>query len=115
MLGAGLKINRILLARHKVDFRKAHDGLLAEAYKLGLKPMAGDFVIFVGRDRRRIKLLYADSNGLWLSYKRFSTEGMKGHFSFLMTPDATEIRAAELALLLDGARYEMLGHPKDDP
>jgi hypothetical protein len=28
--------SRIWLARHRVDFRKQHDGLLAEAYKLNL-------------------------------------------------------------------------------
>lgn len=30
--------HRIWLARHRVDFRKQHQGLLAEAYKMSLDP-----------------------------------------------------------------------------
>jgi hypothetical protein len=37
---------RIWLARHRVDFRKAHNGLLAEAYKMNLDPFNGDVIIF---------------------------------------------------------------------
>ena len=110
-----LKIKRIMLARHKVDFRKSHDGLLAEAYKLGLSPMAGDVVIFIGRDKRRVKLLYSDANGLWLSYKRFSNSAMKSEFSFCSDPAANKITTSDLALLLDGARYELFCRPDDDP
>lgn len=110
-----LNIRRIMLARYKVDFRKGHDGLLAEAYKLGLKPMAGDVVIFLGRDKRRLKVLYADSNGLWVSYKRFNGESMKSSFKFLADAAASRITTAELTLLLDGAHYEIHGRLKDDP
>lgn len=112
---AALRVKRILLVRYKVDFRKAHDGLLAEAYKLGLKPVFGDMVIFIGRDRRRIKLLYADGNGLWVAYKRFHAETMKSRFEFLTDPKADVITHAELALLVDGARYQLEGRPKDEP
>ena len=58
-----LNRQRVWLAQHRVDFRKQHDGLLAEAYKMSLDPFLGDVIIFIGRNRRRIKLL-------WL---RFST------------------------------------------
>ena len=32
--------SRIWLAQHRVDFRKQHCGLLAEAYKMGLDPFS---------------------------------------------------------------------------
>ena len=97
--------SRIWLARHRVDFRKAHNGLLAEAYKMSLDPFKGDIVIFVGRNRRRIKVLYADRTGLWVSAKVFTLEAIKTTFQFLTDLSCEVIRESELALLLEGSRY----------
>lgn len=97
--------SRIWLARHRVDFRKGHSGLLAEAYKMALDPFGGDVVIFIGRHRRRIKILYADTTGLWISSKLFTLEAMKTRFEFLMDPSCNVISQAELALLIEGSRY----------
>ena len=44
-------LRRVLLAQHRVDFRKGMDGLLAEAYRLGAEPYNGDCVLFVKRDQ----------------------------------------------------------------
>ena len=38
------KIRHIHLAMHWVDFRKSHDGLLAECCQMGLDPFVGDVV-----------------------------------------------------------------------
>ena len=96
---------RIWLACHRVDFRKGHTGLLAEAYKMSLDPFLGDVIIFIGRNRRRIKVLYADSTGLWVSTKLFTMEAMKTAFRFLSEPKSESITTAELALLMEGSRY----------
>ncbi len=96
---------KIWLANHRVDFRKAHNGLLAEAYKMRLDPFSGDVVIFVGRNRRRIKVLYADQTGLWVSSKVFTMEAMKTKFKFLSDPSFNLISEAELSMLLEGAAY----------
>jgi hypothetical protein len=48
-----VKVRRVLLARHRVDFRKRFDGLLAEAFQLGADPYDGDCVLFVKRDHTR--------------------------------------------------------------
>ena len=97
--------SRVWLARHRVDFRKGHGGLLSEAYKMALDPFAGDIVLFVGRNRRRLKVLYADATGLWVSSKLFTMEAMKTALQFLTEPSCTSITTAELALILEGARY----------
>lgn len=110
---AGGKVKRVFLARHKVDFRKGHSGLLAEAYQLGLQPMVGDVVIFMGRDRKRLKILYADGNGLWVSYKLFVSTGHKQKMAFLDHPEKKQISVSELALLIDGARYTLHARPED--
>jgi transposase len=99
--------SRIWLARHRVDFRKQHDGLLAEAYRVNLDPFVGDIVIFIGRNRRRIKVLYADGTGLWVSAKKFTLEAMKTKLAFLLEPSCESITAAELAMILEGSSYTL--------
>ena len=96
---------RIWIARHRVDFRKGHSGLLAEAYKMSLDPYNGDVVIFIGRNRRRLKVLHADPTGLWISAKLFTLEAMKTRFKFLTEPSCKVISQGELALILEGSSY----------
>lgn len=96
---------KIWLAQHRVDFRKQHGGLLAEAYKMGLDPFSGDVIIFVGRTRRMLKVLYADPTGLFVTAKLFTLETMKTRFKFISEPLARDITAAELSLLIEGSRY----------
>jgi hypothetical protein len=79
--------------------------LIAEAFKLGKDPYMGDLLIFVGRGKSRLKLLYADATGLWLSTKIFTVEAMKTKLRFLSDPACTEITDAELALVLEGSAY----------
>lgn len=100
-----LRPQRIWLAQHRVDFRKQHGGLLAEAYKMGLDPFSGDVIIFVGRTRRMLKVLYADATGLFVTAKLFTLEAIKTKFNFIEDALAKDITAAELSLLLEGSRY----------
>lgn len=105
MMLPGARKQRIWLARHRVDFRKQHTGLLAEAYKMSLDPYNGDVVIFIGRNRRRVKVLHADPTGLWISAKLFTLEAMKTKLQFLSEPSCKVISQGELALLLEGSSY----------
>ena len=99
------KVRFIHLAMHRVDFRKSHDGLLAESYRMGLNPFEGDVVLFVGRCRRRMKLLFADQSGLWVAFKRFNTKSIRTKFRFLKDPAFNRISAAELQMFFEGAAY----------
>jgi hypothetical protein len=103
-----LRKSRIWLCRHRVDFRRQHDGLLAEAYRVNLDPFAGDVVIFIGRNRRTLKVLYADPTGLWVSAKKFTMEAMKTKFAFLIDPSCESITSAELAMLIEGSSYTLM-------
>jgi hypothetical protein len=96
---------RIWLAQHRVDFRKAHSGLVAEAYKMGLDPYSGDVIIFIGRNRRRLKILYADATGVWISSKLFTLGAMKTNFQFLIDPNCKSISQSELSLVCEGSAY----------
>ena len=96
---------RIWLARHRVDFRKGASGLLAECYKMGLDPFKGDLVLFIGRNRRRIKLIHADSTGIWVSAKVFTMEAIKTNFKFLQDPLSDKITQAELSMIMEGSSF----------
>jgi transposase len=98
---------RVFLCTLPTDMRKSFDSLagLVEQ-QLGQDPLAGDLFVFRSKRGDRLKLLYWDSDGLAIWYKRLE----EGTFVF-PTPDAQRtsvgehglvIRAAELAMLLDG-------------
>lgn len=106
------KLRCIHLAMHRVDFRKSHDGLLAEVYHMGLDPFAGDVVLFVGRCRLRMKLLFADESGLWVAFKRFNAESIKTKFRFLSDPQVNQISSAELQMFFEGKSYTINPPPK---
>ena len=109
------KVKRVWLARHRVDFRKQELGLLAEMYRLGVDPFDGDCVIFIGKGKRKIKILYADPTGTWLSKKAFSKEAMKTRFKFIEQPQIKSISWSDLAMLIEGANYQVDGRVSDWP
>ena len=98
-----------------MDFRKQHDGFLAEMVRLGLDPFEGHLVIFVGRRRTKLRVCYADTTGLWLASKRFTVEGIKTRFRFLTDPHCDEITQAELAMILEGSAYQISKKVKPYP
>lgn len=101
------QVRQIYIASHRVDFRKSYDGLLAECYHLGLNPFHGDAVLFIGRCRRRMKLIFGDQTGLWLASRRFNEESIKTQFKFLNDPKVEEISLAELQMFIEGTRYRI--------
>jgi transposase len=102
-------VQRILLVNVRVDFRKGHDGLLGESYKLGLQPYDGDLVIFIGRHRDSVKLLLFDGNGLWVLYKKFQSGSLRRQFRFLSDPLVSKISLGEVGLLLEGTQHKVVG------
>jgi transposase len=98
---------RVFLCTLPTDMRKSFDTLagLVEQ-QLGQDPLKGDLFVFRSKRGDRIKLLYWDSDGLAIWYKRLEV----GTFAW-PTPDEQRakvgahglvIRPAELAMLLDG-------------
>ncbi len=106
------KLRFIHIAMHRVDFRRSHDGLLAECYQMGLDPFQGDVVLFIGRCRQRMKLLFADETGLWLAFKRFNKETMRTKFRFIRDPLVNQISMAELQMFFEGKSYMINPPPK---
>ncbi|HEX7481333.1 MAG TPA: IS66 family insertion sequence element accessory protein TnpB [Polyangiales bacterium] len=100
-----VKLRRVFLAQHRVDFRRRFDGLLSEALQLGADPYDGDCVLFVKRDHTQLRAIVGDSVGLYLICRRFEGGRLRNLAAFARDPQATEISTAELSLLLEGASF----------
>lgn len=88
---------RIFACREAVDFRKAHDGLVAIVREyMEEDPLDGSLYLFLNRRRDRVKLLQWDGNGLWMHYKRLE----QGTFRAL--DFGPKITRAQLGMLLEG-------------
>jgi hypothetical protein len=62
-----------------------------------------------------MKVLYADSSGLWCSKKSFTNDYAKTNLKFLSDPRVSNITQAELAMVLEGAAFEVINRPKNWP
>ena len=94
---------RIFLARSVTDMRRGIDVLASVVLgELGGDPRSGDCFVFVGRDRRRLKVLVWDEGGYWLCAKRLDA----GTFALPPVEDTTATRItltpARMHLLLAG-------------
>ena len=97
---------RIFLCTQPADMRKSFDGLAQMVREfLGADPLSGHLFVFRSKRGDRLKLLYWDSDGLAIWYKRLE----EGTFRFPAAAadgHGVEIRAADLAMLLDGVELD---------
>ena len=93
---------RIFVCTQPADMRRSFDGLAQMVREfLGADPLSGHLFVFRSKRGDRLKLLYWDSDGLAIWYKRLE----QGSYHFPPPPangHGIELRAAELAMLLDG-------------
>ena len=103
---------RILVCLAPVDCRKSFDGLSALVRQaLGDDPLSGHWFVFRNRAGDRLKILAWEEDGWAIWYKRLE----QGVFRFPAAGDGApgvEIRAAELAMLLDGVILEQVQRRK---
>lgn len=98
----GLGARRVFLALGKTDMRKSFNGLsgLVRA-KLSGNPLSGDLFVLCNASKKRLKVLYFDSTGLWVFAKRLK----RGTFAWPELREGStriELRYEELLLLLNG-------------
>jgi transposase len=92
---------KVYLAIGSTDMRKGFDSLAALVREhLGHDPLSGSLFLFISRGRDRLKILYWDSDGFALWYKRLE----EGTFRLPARNAGTsvELKASELAMLLEG-------------
>ena len=104
---------RVFAYAAPVDMRKGFDGLGALVeQQLGRQLLKGDVFLFVGRCRRRAKVLHFDGTGLVLLTKRL----LRGRFArpwCEQGAQAVELTVSELSLFLEGC--ELAGRWKLSP
>ena len=101
---------RVFLATAPTDMRKSFDGLYALVENvLEEAPLSGHLFVFRNRRRDRLKVLWWDRDGLALFYKRlergtyqFPTDASSSATGSAASAGKCEIRASDLALLLEG-------------
>ena len=99
---------RVFLCTAPADMRKGFDSLAALVRDyLGNDPLSGHLFLFVSRGRDRLKLLYWDSDGYALWYKRLE-EGTFRLPAVKSADHSVELRASELAMLLEGIDLKSL-------
>jgi len=100
---------KIMVATRPVDFRRGHDGLAAYAQiALGFAPTRGLVLVFRPRRGDRLKLLYWDSNGIVLSYKRLEV----GSFVWPKPGDAVmPLTKLQFQALFAGLDWRRIGVP----
>jgi transposase len=96
---------RIFVSTEPVDMRQGFDRLAqAVRARLGQEPQSGSLFVFANRGATRLKVLWFDSNGYCLLYKRLHRA------VFELPPSAggaaVQIDARRLAELLRGAARE---------
>ena len=91
---------RIYLYRAPCDMRKSFDGLCGIIRsEIHQDPLSGSLFVFCNRRRNMVKLLYWDSDGLAIWYKRLE----RGTFSLPHMHAADgHMDRRELSLLLEG-------------
>jgi transposase len=93
---------RIWLAAQPADMRCGFDRLAELARSVtGQDPLSGHLFIFRGRGGDRLKILYWDRDGYALWYKRLE-EGTFKLPRLEGSGASVELRASELAMMLDG-------------
>jgi transposase len=116
---------RVYLCLEPTDMRRSFDGLCRMVREhLGADPLSGDLFVFRSRRGDRVKLLYWLGDGLAIWYRRLE----EGTFVFPKSADACgtsglswwraageqglEIRANDLAMLLDGVDLKSVKRQK---
>lgn len=93
---------RLLLYTEPADMRKSFDGLSGIVRsELRREPDDGSLFLFINRRRDRIKVLYWDTDGFALWYKRLESGTLELVPSADGEPVVT-IDAAQLSMLLSG-------------
>ena len=104
MMRAGLNV-RVFVCPQPTDMRRSFDGLSGMVRELiAQDPLSGHLFVFRNRGRDRLKLLWWDSDGLAIFYKRLEQGSFQLPTDLRPQGDAAgvEITADELSLLLAG-------------
>lgn len=100
---------RVFVCSHEIDMRFSFDALSGlVTTHFGMNPLCGHIFVFLSRRRDRMKLLFWDSDGFALYYKRLE----RGTFTWIQELDLDsggEIQASDFAMILTGINPRPVG------
>jgi transposase len=103
---------RIYLCTSATDMRRGFDTLAVMVREfLGHDPLSGHLFLFISRKKDRLKILYWDADGFALWYKRLE-EGVFRMPAVTEGAHSVELKASELAMLLEGVDLRSLKRTK---
>lgn len=92
----------VFLVTGSTDMRKSINGLsIIVSESLSLDPLSQAWFVFCNKQRDKLKILFWDTNGFWLYYRRLE----QGRFQWPKqdeTPSAISIEQRQLQWLLSG-------------
>ena len=94
--------NRIVMAQHPTDMRMGVNCLVGQVRQLGLNPTNGDVYIFVGKNRRVMKLLHWEHGGYVIYYKRLEEGRFSPKIFLRQGIGFRSMSWSELVLLMEG-------------
>lgn len=97
----------VFLCRHPIDMRKSIDGLtvLVEG-TLDRRVFSGSLFVFTNKRRDKLKILYFETSGFVVWYKRL--EEARFHWPKGFDGESRSITAQQLHWLLDGYNIEAM-------
>ena len=94
--------NRIVMAQHPSDMRIGVNGMCGQVRRVSLDPTNGDVYIFVGKNRKIMKLLHWERGGYAMYYKRLEQGRFHPRIFLRQGMGFRSMRWDELVLLMEG-------------
>jgi transposase len=103
-------ISQVYLCREYVDFRKSINGLsIIVEQQMKLSPFSAALFVFCNKKRDKVKVLYWDSTGFALWYKRLEKDKFK--WPIKLNNEVIELTEQQWQWLLSGYDYlKFKGH-----
>ncbi len=97
---------KIFLYGKPCDMRKGFDGLFGLVQdEMELNPLLGYLFVFINKSRNKVKILFWDTDGLVLYYKRLEKGTFKRPTSRVNAPNS-ELTQDEIFMILRGIDFE---------
>lgn len=87
-----------------IDMRSSFDRLSMLIEEGGLKSRTGSYFVFIGRQKKKVKILYWDKDGYCLWQKRLEA----GSFKIGLTGGVEQVSVKDLKLILQGMEFDRI-------
>ncbi len=112
MIRPDIKLDAVYLYRKPVDMRRQMTGLSALVEGIMKRdPFSGALFVFINKARNRLKILYWETNGFVVYYKRLEAE--KFSWPVKEAAETITLSGQQLSWLLDGYNiFDLKPHQK---